>query len=213
MAERIAENEALQSEIMKLKHEKKTAVDEVVVEKLVETERLKADLEASGSSLAEKNVETEALKSEITQLKHEKEKAVEKVTAEKLVETERLKAEVNNLKKTAEDNLNIGSDAKIKRQKNICLKMENEKKKLIDDPAKEKSDILIAKMKVEESLTTTKKLQVKDDTYTGIFDCVKELLKKFETNNGDEINANPPEERDGVRNNAERDIRNAEHYY
>ena len=35
-------------------------------------------------------------------------------------------------------------------------------------------------------------------------------MKKFETNNGDEINANPPEERDDVRNNAERDIRNAE---
>ena len=70
----------------------------------------------------------------------------------------------------------------MKRLRNICLKLEGEKKKVIEDKEKEKSDILKTKMKVEESLTQAiyqnKKLQVKDDTFTGIFDCLKELLKK-----------------------------------
>ena len=62
------------------------------------------------------------------------------------------------------------------------MKLENEKKKLIDEHEKEKKEILKEKMKVEDSLQTAifknKKLQVKDETFTGIFDCLKELLKK-----------------------------------
>ena len=68
------------------------------------------------------------------------------------------------------------------RLKNICIKLEKEKKKLEEDQVKEKTEILKEKLKVEDELQRAvfqnKKLQVKDETYTGIFDCLKELLKK-----------------------------------
>ena len=91
---------------------------------------------------------------------------------------EKLKEENTNLKKLADDNLNSSTDAKVKRLKNICIKLEKEKKKLEEDQVKEKTEILKEKLKVEDELQRAvfqnKKLQVKDETYTGIFDCLKE---------------------------------------
>ena len=46
--------------------------------------------------------------------------------AEKIQEIDRLKVEMDTLKKTAEENLNVSTDNKVRRLKNICQKMENE---------------------------------------------------------------------------------------
>ena len=168
LANNMAENDQLKIDIVKLEKEKVSEIDKVVAEKLQEID----------SKVAENN----QLKIDIVKLKQEKDNEITKVVAEKVQEMDRLKVEIDTLKKTAEDNLNVSTDNKVRRLKNICQKMENEKKKLIDDNEKEKGEIMKAKMKVEEALTTAifenKKLIVKDDTYTGIFDCLKELLNR-----------------------------------
>ena len=112
--------------------------------------------------------------------------------AEKLQEIEKLKEEVENIRKVAEDNLTSGNDIKLRRLKNICLKLQADNKKVKEEHEKEKCNIYIIKnkMKWEDSLKTTiyenEQLQVKDETF----------LKEFHASTNVAIDGKVPEKSD-----------------